>query len=529
MPHGGFVGIPARDPTTLPAYAGTLVVSSTTAPVLPDLTQYTYPPTILAPSNAGAVPATFKTADGWSGATGFVAGTLGQLAPLANPIPRGVWGSTVLTPPTLSTVTGGGALTVQGSAVIDAANGITATLHSDGSNFFAVCENLNSGACSASPLSLFVFNNANAACIYPITTTTFLVGGHHGAANYTFAVVTLNPATLALTLGSTATTGTALFDTPVQCSAQYYAFQQNNATAIRGCYVTGTVPTVGTAAASGGYSDTTQGTVKLAKITGGSPGVGQCFAFILQTGGGAGSRNPATAVVTIAITTGNATVAAAVAAAAENNAVDASIKAFIPGVNNAANAVLIYASASNAAYRYLTANYGTPASSTLTSFLFRAETVPTALYHYGTWIYKKTGVFWGLYASGGNDYVALGHLATGVYAIGPINSGVAPVAGSTLVYAAAKTFPTDASGYGSLYACSSGLTDLLTTSGTTLSVNTSLAVTATVIKDPTFNEKTAYYKGVWYALAMPTVQAVLSPSMWMFTSGNNLLVCGPVK
>lgn len=533
MPVRGPQPIPPLDPPVLTPFSEAILAMSSSL-LLPDLRQYapTTLPHVLAPSNATTVPAQLTGIDGYKITTGFSAGVLGNLAPVAAPISRGVWGSLTITPPTLATITGGAALTALGTVLMD--TNIYVLLYHDSTNVFAVAINTATGA-AGTPTNMCAYNYATGAFIAKVTTTVFVMGAGHAAANYTFRAGTITTATLAIAAGVASLTATAVMDTPVanepSAGVMYIAFMQNNASGLRGVYFTGTTCTIGTAVASGSIGDTSSGAFRIAvaSTTAGSA----IFPVAAMTAGGATSitRSMSMRTLTIAVTTGNASVGAA-ATAGSNNLDDNSIKGFLVNWQNNRYAVISTNASTTGAWNSFDATGWTAGAQVL-----RASDVPASQLNYGTWVVKPTGAQFFLYKYSANSYGLFSHLATGVYAgqMSGAGAGTTVTFGSTLAFAAAKTLmqDSDSQSVTVLYAASSGLVDQLSipAGGVAVTSLSSLVTSGTVtaVRNGEFNDRAAKYRGTWYNQLLLAGGIPLTARTWLFPSGNNFILAGPVQ
>lgn len=515
-----FAGVTSRSawtvskcgPVTLPNFSETHIASGVPAAMtLADLTARLYPPVIVATDTATDPSSiTLTTSDGWTVSPALAASKM--VSPTSIATAHGTWGSKTMAPPTTATITGSGTNTVLGAARLD--TNLVVVLYRDGSNIMTVAINTATGA-AGTPVTLCAYNSAVGAAIFAVSTTSYVAFGMHGASNTTINGGSVNTGTLAITQGSAQTTGTALFQTPVALSATTYAFVQNNASGLRICTVSGVTVTVGTAVAVGAFSETASGNVQIVRAS-----ATVLLIAYLTTGGGSGTTRGLSAR-TASISGTTPTLNAASAAATNVCSSDdlRLLLAFTEGTSYLA--VARDGTVSTTGNYYGISVSGTTA--TVGLITARTTDVPVA-YSPGTFIQAPSGKPAIRY---NGTTALLGHLTTGPYAI--TISGTTLTFGSVLALAVATTFMFDGTNGTSCYAIGSTTMDQITVSGVVITSAFQVAASAaTVIASDTVNNKTVKYGSTWYVWTMAPV-AMVSPSYWLFDSGNNFLVAGPIN
>lgn len=490
----------------------------------PDCTKYSDQqwPVVTAPANAAIVPAQLTTVDGWAVDTGFVAGTGKTIAPNYGIAPRGLWGSLTMWAPTLATIVGTAAITVLGAVQLDTT--LYAVMYSDATNAFAVVIDVSSGL-AGTPGTLGTHTGASplGAAIFKESTTSYMACWRHQPTNHSFRIGTVTPATLAIAQGVVAVTAVALNDAPVQVATGVYTFVQSNASALRAAVTSGTTTvTIGTAAASGSFDDTTDSSsIRVCK----SNTANEFLCAMLQVGGGtASTRQMGVRTGSINTSTGALTLNA-ITSAATNICQSSGLRVLSSPAAGAAIIVAQNGSTGTSGNFYAaTVAASVPSISAVT---VRTTDLPASNVNYGTWVYKKGGAATELYDS---QTVVFGHLATGIY-VAQVTGVATLTFGATLAFASAKTFLKDANGVGEVFATSTGVFDKLSLAGTTLSsVLSASGITApSVIKSQEFGDTFVRNSGTFYPWTPPTVAAVVRNDIWLVNSGNNLLLMGPVS
>lgn len=501
----GAVG-PITTSEAIIAYASSLTLT--------DLTLFSTAPHVIAPNNAPNVPDPMTTSDGWSVTTGFSAGSLRVMAPTSIATAHGTWGSdNAMVPPTLGTISGSAANTVVGTVQLD--TDLVAVLYRNSSNFYAACVNTSTGAVTASPVTVAARDSDDGAAIFKVSTSSFVVFCQHAGSNSTVRAASVDTGTLVITQGSAQTTSQGFVGvTPVQLSSSLYVFVQSNANDLRAASVSGTTVTLGTAVASGAYTSGNNNVLRIAKSS-----ATEFLAVYLASGGGTSTTRALTSRIgsvdgTPAITLNGASAGTNI----ENNAGLRRLLTLNEGVS-------YIAVAQNGAVTTSGDFYAVAVSSTTATtgaVTTRASDLPAAQTNIGTWIYQQTGMSVLKY----NSTTALfGHLSAGPYAV--TSDGSTLTFGSTLALGAAKTFLIDATAGTTFYARSSGVFDKISVSGTTIASAWQVAAGPTIIVSDTVTDKAVSYSSTWYLWSITAV-AALTPTKWLFSSGNNLLFSGPV-
>jgi hypothetical protein len=468
-------------------------------------------PVVVAPSNATTVPAQLTTYDGWSVASGFVAGTANSLAPNFTPTARGLWGALQMTPPVIDTVVGSAAMTIDGTVLLDADNAIV--LCHNATNFFTFA--INSSGDVGALNSIGTFASATGAGIYRVSATVYMAGFRHSAGNFTFRCGTLTPSTLAIANGVATTIVGALHEAATQLSANYYLAPVNAATGLQGVYINGTTITCGAQAASGSIGDSTANDFKIARVTD-----TQGLVVAITNGGGTGTTRALGArTVDVAITTATLTVNALVVTGVNN--LTTSLNVLIPFLEGSNYAAVATASpATSGAFHPITVSASVPAIGAATT---RANDVPVAQ-NLGTWIYKTSGVTPLKYDA---TRAIFGHLAAGPYAMQM--SGGALSFGATLALAAAKNFVWDFN-QTNAFALSAGAMDRLALdAGTTLTSAEAVVTTASVVATSELADSAVKYGGTWYTWVLPAGMIPVFRQIWILPVGNNIVSYGPIQ
>lgn len=492
------------------AYCGHALMSSG-AYTLPDFTGSTKF-NICSPVNAAAVPSTVTTSDGWTISTGFSAGTFKMLCPTSALTPHGTWGAATMTPPLLGTITGSAALTVDGTATID--TDLMAVLYHDATNFYVTAIKPSTGQVTAAPVTLCAFSSATYAAIYADSTSSYVAFASHAGGNATVRAGSINTGTLAITQGTAQTTGAALVDTPIKLANNTYFLAQSSASDLRAVQITSTTTvTIGTAVASGAQN-TGVGTVKIARSSNTEALVGY-----LTNGGGTSATRGFSA--RIASVSGSTTTLQTASASATNTQKDAGLRCLL-SYNDGAS----YAACIENGTTATTGNwYGITVSGTATtmgSVNTQTNNIP-ADFAAKTFIYQPARPI----HKYDNTTMLFGHQAAGPIAV--TISGSALTFGASGGPASAVSFMRDTSTNTNVYAAGASAFDKLSVSGTTITSAWQVAIAPTVVASDTITDKAVSYASTWYAWTLPTVQAVVTATKWLMSSGNNLIYTGPVS
>ena len=232
---------------------------------MPDLTTTTDSFSIMAMSNAYSVPTSFAFADGWSVASGFVAGTLAAIAPISKGSAHGAWGAAAMTPPTLATITGTGAPTIRATVMMPSS--ILVVFYDNGTDFKAVAIDLV-GNTAGTPINVRAGTIPSFVTAFKDGTTNLAVGYKITGNNIYISGLALSGTTL------TASTATQVVASPplapmVKLTDGLYSIIDNNfvvyAMSVSG--ITTPVISTGTAAAFTGTGAYVSGLQPLTSTT----------------------------------------------------------------------------------------------------------------------------------------------------------------------------------------------------------------------------------------------------------------------
>ena len=495
---------------TLDGYClnGIMASATYTMPNLSSATNESF--ALMTLNSAVSVPTTINASDGWTIATGWVAGTLSVIAPLSKATAHGMWGSLTMTPPTTISVSIGAAHTIIGSVMMP--NSILVVFvrvnGSGNQSCYAVAFDLVNGTAGAA----FSVGNLpvahNLAC-YKDTSSTFVIG-YTGSSQVTVRAFSI--------AGTTITGGTAVnpggssilcgaFIQMAEGGSYGYVSDAGNA-----YFVTLTSMTVNTGA---GTNLTSFGIVcGLQKVT-------STVALVVGTTGTTVSAKGRAATLSI---TGSG-VTSTLNAAVESAGTD------IKGSSGNGNSGLVTWDLANAVY-LLFAISSASAANTVVYGISVSGTTPT-------W-----GTFQTISSCNPATYVPVTYDAppgqqilvysTTVILFGAL-AGAFAISRSTLtltVGAAAQlsgqstgTFQKDYS-RSTIFFVGSTLTDVgISVSGTTISSSEQVTMVPTAIFTSTVNNKANKYSGTWYSWAVTLTMAAAADKA-ITVSGNNLLLQG---
>lgn len=417
-------------------------------------------------------------------------------------------------PPVLATVTGTGTNTILSTCQLD--TNLVVVLYRDGSNIKAVAINTSTNV-AGTPQTICAYNDANGAAILKASSTSFCAFGAHNSNDGSVRAGSVDAGTLAITLGTVQTTSQAFTSTPIRLTDGLYAFTQNATNGLRAASVSGTAVTLGTAVASGGIGDNSTERVRIAPVS-----ASTFMVFTIAAGGGStlralGARRASVSGTTITLDT----LTESASQVLPNS--PASINVVSLAVGGPWIVAIPDTSVGTTGRFHGVSLSGSAASlSTATS---RATDLPASNSHNGAWIHKTGGDAAFAYNA---TTAAYGHLAAGPYIV--TISGTTLTFGSTqTTWPAAKQFMFDLSTGLIAYMASASAFDKITISGTTIT-SVASAVTsaiATVVGSDGVTDKCVSYSSVYYAWNLPAV-AALSATKWLFDSGNDFQLCGPV-
>jgi hypothetical protein len=469
--------------------------------------------TVLAPTNAVTVPTAFTTSDGWSVTTNFSAGTLAALSSTSYSTAHGTWGAKTMTPPTISTLTIAGTSAVYGTVQLD--TDLVAVLFRDGTNIKVAAMKPSTGALTATPQTVCAFGAATTPnSIFKVSTTSFIAFANSAASDWTSCAGSVNTSDLSITLGSPQTggaVGTAL-QAPAQLTATLYCITQNAANDVRAISVSGTAVTIGTAVASGAYTNAAN-VVRVARSSN-----TEAMIVYLATGGGTSStRNLSARIGSISGTTITLQSASAAATNIEGNTGLNLLMAFTEGTS-------YLAVCANGAVGTSGDFYGISASgttATVGTVTTRVTDLPAAT-NKGTWVYAPA------IASMKYDgsTIVLGHKSNGPYAV--TISGTTLTFGSQLNLGGTVTLINDTTG-AITYAIGSAAYDKITVAAGVITSSFQVTVAPTIVASDTLSDKAVSYSGTFYTWALPAMTTAITASGWLYASGNNFIYTGPIN
>lgn len=495
-------------------YASPVLVANASSLTLQDLRRFKVKPTVLAPTNAGVIPATLTTSDGWSVTTNFVAGTLAALSPTSNVTQHGTWGSKVMLPPALGTFTGADVTQILSTCQLD--SNLFAVLMKDSSNDHRI-QCCDAGGTVGTAIDLGTYATGGVDRIYKVSTTSFIIFSNNGGA---VQVWLFSVSAASLNMTQLDTESVVPIDV-VQLSSTLYLMQLGAANGLQALYITGGNTTnLGVAVASGSIADNTGlAVLRIAK----SDATHGVAAYISVGGGTATTRALSTRVVTVDAGTGGITLEAA---SAGTNILRESIRSFrscTEGLSYIAVAQNTTAT-SGSFYGVSVTTVTTATTGTVTT---RASDLPAQGGAVGGgqfprgFIYRQTGLE--VIRHDGTRQL-FGHLAAGAYCVSI--SGTALTFGSTFALTGTKTFLRDFDDT-ITYLVATATVDKLSIASETITSSWQVAAVPTVVVSDYLMDKAVNYNGTWYAWAITTL-GLLTPQSWLFTSGNNVTINGPV-
>lgn len=327
---------------------------------------------LMTPSNVGgSFPASVTTSDGWSIATGFAAGTLSVIQPNSTFTPHGTWGSRVMTPPILASLTASAAVvSITGTCALSSTLHIVmVNVNNTASGFVAVNPVTNQvGAL----VEVTAATPGTRPVIYADTATTFVAGWGS----------TLIAGSVS---GLTITMGTAQTQTVTQGWVRLTAgsYLSVNATNYFAATVSGTTVTIGAGVAHGG-TGTDNAIIRIARVSNTT-----ALSVYLSAGGGTATTRDLTArVLTVSGTA--ITPEAATNAGVNNLATNNTLNLLLPFIEGSSYLVMAQDGAQAATQRLhsvlvsgVTTSIGAQATVTAsaTPTLFQPETfvVPTLM------------------------------------------------------------------------------------------------------------------------------------------------------
>lgn len=468
------------------------------------------------PTNATAVPASVTTSDGWSITTGASAGTFRAISPINTSTAHGVWLGQTMTPPTLATITGSTVLSVIGTAQLDTNLAVVLFRDPNGStgNVYAVAVNTSTNAVGAVATigSWSTAANAANAVIFADGTSSFVCGYTQGTGGgrYRVTAASVNTSTLAITVGTGVATNAANVTVypPIKLTNGVYAVSHGATSDLVVFTVSGTTITVGTPVASGSVANG----AFIARVSN-----TDFLAVYAATGGG---TNGTRALVARTFTVSGTVPSPNAAATGSNIYADdiRLVKAFVEGST--------YLVCCKDGTTSTTGNYHavTVSGTTTTLGAISAQTnnLPTQ-YLDITYILPPAEAV----IRFNTTTMLLGHLAGGPFAI--TVSGTTLTVGASGGPASTTTFLRDTATQSNYYAVGATTFDKLSVSGATVTSSFQVAATPAIIQSDTVTDKAVNYGGVWYAWTLPTMQVAVQNSKWIYRSGNNLLISGPIS
>lgn len=453
---------------------------------------------LMAPSNAAAVPASVTTADGWSIATGFTAGTLSVLSPSATPTKHGIWAGRMMTPPALGTSAQSG--TVVGTAQLTP--GLVVALLTSGGNGYVVAINTTTGAMGAAvSLGPAAPNGGIPMTIYADTASTFVVGYNNGS--ITVQAGSVNIGTLAITLGSVVVGTYSMNSVLTQLQPGTYMYSQSNIVEV---FVVN-----GTAVAKG--APTTVGTGTLAG-TSVPIRIDNTRALVV---GFSSVSSPCSLAVMVVTVSGSTPSGGTVVNAASSILKGSVSIAFLRAL--AAGGPFVCCAQDNTTattgdYYAITVSGTTP---TIGAILQVPNGLPSQS-NQTTWQYPPASDA-SLFAMPYNASTLLVGVGTGAYAFNV--SGTTLTVGSVFGSASTK-FVTDAATGVNFYAVTSSAISKITVSGTAISSSSTVAISPVVVGSDTLNDKAINYSGTWYSWTLPAMSAAITPTRWLSSNGTAL-------
>jgi len=524
---GGGVTDPASDATNWAALLKSNIVRSAVAGTLPSNTYsaltanvaYTLPTMIgqagrfglMFPNSAPAVPASVTTSDGWSVATGAVAGTFRVIEPANETTAHGLWLGQTMTPPVLATITGSTVLIVVGTAQID--TNLVAVMFRDsgatGSIYVVAINTLTNTAGAVATLTQG-FSGPNAATmltIYADSTASFVASYQSGSNNMRAYACSINTGTLAITVGTGATIVSTAWTGPlVKLANGTYMFSVSAVNDLYVMTVSGTTCTVGTVVASGSLT----GAI-ITRLSNTEALISYC-----ATGGATSS----TRALSVRVASVSGTVPTLNAAVAGSNIYRDDIRLLKPFVEGTSYLLCCAdgTTSTTGNYHGVTVSGTVPTLGTISAKLLNLPVAHVET----TYIYKPKIVNRLHNAS----TILMGHMAAGPIA--------ATISGSTITIGASggpatiTTFVQDVVAGSTSYAIGSANFDKLSITAGTITSAWQVVAVPVIIESDTLTDKVVSYSSVWYTWTLPTAQAAIMPGKWLFQSGNNLTYSGSV-
>lgn len=497
----------------LKTYTGTLDLSAynvfmnySGAVTLPDLTTVSSSFGLAAQSNSAAVPATVATSDGWSVATGFVAGTLKQIAPAIcpSPTPHGYWGNLTMTPPVLGTsaAVGSASLTMRASVALSTTCYVYA--FSDSAGTYVIALDPTTGLWGA-PVTLTA-STVSPGYLFAVSATSFLFMGSALAVAGSLSGLTITKGTnLVLT---------SVTDMPVQLTGTTYFLRQALTSAdLMVLTVSGITCSLG-AGVSSGMAAANYGACRLAPIS--ATAVLVVFA----------TSNTATSTLTVRVAsisgttiTVNTAAVSATAAVAGNTGGLGSLVAL-----TAASFMFCAQSAANSSDG---AWYGITVSGTAVTLGALQISTGTPSYSY-----KRATFIWYYLVTAGTaserTYAIQVNSTTAVF----VTSGgimAVSLSGTTLTFGAVFTtntysaLLTDMATGANIYAISSTNYSKLSVSGVTITAAYTIANSPLAIFSDTLTDKAVSYAATWYSwTGLPTLFFPIALDKYASVSSNVL-------
>lgn len=495
-------------------------MDTSAAPTLPDLTTVVPSFALSCFTNASAVPSAFTTSDGWSIASGMVAGTYRNMTASSKATAHGTWNTSTMTPPTLETITGSAANTIRSTCNLSAT--LSVVMFSNATSYFAVAVNPVTGAAGAVvTLGGYVAANAAGCAIFADTATTFTA---------IFASTTTNVigiagsvSTVTITLGTAANLTTnneapGINNTPIQLAAGLYAISVINSAsddAVAAMSVSGTTCTWGAKVA---VVSTDQETAVIAPVS--------ATTFLLAYFGTGGASNTTRTfnarVVSVAGTTCTLETAAVGATNVNDERVPIVIGTFSTGTSYFA--VCRDGSASTTGNWYGVTVSGTAV--TIGTVNPQANNLPATFFDPPFVCSKPKKIL-----KYNSTTFLFGHMTTGVMAVTISGTTLTMGTPQAIPAAAASSLCTDFAGTG-FYVIGSAAYDRITVSGTTFTSVESLAVVPAFVISSTVSPKSVSYSGTWYTWTLANVAnfiTAISATKWLQTSSNDILITGEME
>ena len=453
------------------------------------------------PSNASAVPSSLQTSDGWTISPGFSAGSLAVLMPSSAMTPHGTWGSTPMTPPGNS-IAAGGAPAVLGTAQLSATLAVILFLVS-GASLYAVAVNPATGA--AGTPQLVAASSGLTAHVYADSATTFVVGYSNGV---TSSVIAGLVSGLVVTFPNSAAAGTYGYRQLIQLTTGTYVHSSGNEIS-EPFTVSGTLVTRGTNAAPSGM---TGGTIIRVSAT-----------QFLEVGFST-STSPCQLVAALGTIVGGNVSFGGTASAATTICKGSAVLRFLRSLSPGGPFV---ACAQDNTTATTGDYYGiTVSGSVITigaALQLASALAPVSLPQ--TWIASP--------ANAGSQY-AVPYSANTLLVGHPSGATALTVSGTSLsagpTYGASlTTFTTDVATGASYYAQVSGSTSKISVAAGVISAAFTLAVTPIVIGSDVLNDKAVNYSATWYSWNLPAMACAITPTTWVYASGNNLVYTGAIS